>query len=118
LLPNSATKFRTVEELVKVTTFGRRFGFLNAACSRRHDRFVALDHVNLGSGFAQLARDYVASDFGSDQQDSPPFHVILQAADYGLGDIFFGNYVDFHAALFDGGFRGGSDGGYPGSLSG
>ena|SRR5580692_1798609 len=35
--PNNATKFRTVEELVKVITFGRRRGLVNAARSLARD---------------------------------------------------------------------------------
>ena len=35
--PSSSTKFLTVDELVKVTTFGRLLGLFKAACSRRRE---------------------------------------------------------------------------------
>ncbi len=114
--PSSSTKFFTVEELVKVTTCGRLFGILQRGRRRaretlRHDGFVGFDDVDVSSRFAQFAGDDVAGDLGADQQDALPFYFSLQTADDGFGDVFLGNDVDFDAALLDGFFRGGADGG-------
>ena len=111
---SSSTKLRTVEELVNVTTCGRRFlqcGAQPATRTLGHDGFVGFDDVDVGSGFAQFAGDDVASDFGAHQQDTLSFDFALQAAYDGFGDIFFGNDVDLHPALLDRFLCGGADGG-------
>ena len=80
----------------------RRFG---------NDGFVGFDDVDVRSGLAQFARDYVASDFGAHQQDTLSFDFVFQAAHHGFGHVFLGDDVDLHAALFDRLFGGGADGG-------
>ena len=65
----------------------------------------------MGSGFAQFVRNHVAGDFRADQQHALPFHFAFQDLDDGFSYVFFGDDVDFHAALLDSLLGGGTDGG-------
>ena len=77
-----------------------------------NDRFVGLDHVNLGTQFAQFARDHIAGDPGSGQQHALPRYVITQALDHRLGDVLFGDDIYFNTAFLDRLLGSGSDGRY------
>ena len=72
---NSAQKFRTVDELVKVTTSTRRSASAlrrPAACSARRARAVGGDLVDDGAQRRQLAHQHVAGLGGARQQDAVP----------------------------------------------
>ena len=77
----------------------------------RHHGFVGLDDVDVRAGLAQFAGNHVAGHFCAHQQDALPFHTPAQAAHHGLGYVLLGNDVDGYAALLDGFFCGGADGG-------
>ena len=67
------TKFRTVEELVNVTTCGRRLGSFIIRCSRVRDDwahgFVGLDHIYVRPSTAQFLWNDVPRDLGPNQQN-------------------------------------------------
>src|ERR1019366_1717581 len=73
--------------------------------------FVSFDHIDRGSGRAQLFWNHVARDFGSYEHNAFAVDLVAQSLHYRLGNVLLRNHLDLQAMLHDRLLGGRPDGG-------
>ena len=75
----------------------------------RNYRFIGFDDIYFGAKLAKLARDYVACDSGSRQQDALFSHFVSQSFYHRFGYVLLRNDIHFKSVFLDGFFGCGPD---------
>ena len=112
--PAASTRFRTVEELVKVMQSGRLRQDVARPAPRRsfgRDGAVGLHDVHARAAAGEFVGHEVAGDGGARQQDALAGQVVSgEGFQQAFGDVLLAHQVHLEVQRFDGGARGRADG--------